>query len=72
MAIRDSSLQEAIEAVESLSPDEQALVIEIIRKRLVQQRRTDLVREVAEARTDYIRRKVRRGTVAAILAELDS
>ena len=72
MAKKNSSLQEAIEGVESLPPEEQALVLEIIQKRLIQQRRADLVREVSEARADYGRGRVRRGSVAAIMAELDS
>jgi hypothetical protein len=67
-----SSLQEAIDAVESLSLQEQAMVLEIVQNRLIQQRRGDLVRDVAEARADYGRRRVRRGTVADIMAELDS
>jgi hypothetical protein len=59
-----SRFQEVIETVEALSPEDQALLIEIIRQRLVQRRRAELAEEIAEARTAYQRGQVRRGTVA--------
>lgn len=65
-----SRFQEAIEMVESLPPDDQALLIEIIRHRLIQHRRTELVSEVAEARDAYQRGEVRRGTVADLMKEI--
>ena len=65
-----SRLQEAIEAVESLAPEDQELLIEIISERLVQLRRAELVKEVAEARRAYRAGEVRRGTVADLLKDL--
>ena len=59
-----SSFQELIETIEALSLDDQELLIEIIRKRLIQQRRAELAAEIAEARDAYQRGEVRRGTVA--------
>jgi hypothetical protein len=44
--------------------------MEIIRRRLVQRRRAELVAEVAEARQAYQRGEVRRGTVAELMEEL--
>lgn len=66
------SLQSAIDAVETLPAEEQAMVLEIIERRLAQQRREDLIQRVAEARADYQRDLVRRGSVKEILAEIDS
>jgi len=65
-----SRFQEAIEMVESLPPDDQVLLIEIIRRRLIQHRRAELAAEVAEARDAYQRGEVRRGTVADLTKEL--
>ena len=65
-----SRLQEAIEAVESLAPEDQELLIEIVSERLVQLRRAELVKEVAEARRAYRSGEVRRGTVADLLGDL--
>ena len=65
-----SQLQEAIDTVEALPADDQALLIDIIRQRLIQQRRAELAAEVAEARAAYQRGEVHRGTVAQLMEEL--
>lgn len=64
------SFQEVIETVEALPPDDQTLLIEIIRRRLIQQRRAELAADIAEARNAYQRGEVRRGTVADLMKEL--
>ena len=66
-----SRFQEVIESVEALEPDDQVMLIEIIRQRLIQHRRTELAAQVAEARAAYQRGEVRRGTAAELLDELD-
>lgn len=71
MTEKTSTLQKAIEVVEALSPDEQAILIDIIDKRLKQQRRKQLLQEVAESERDYALGNVRRGSVSDLLAELD-
>lgn len=65
-----SSFQEVLERVESLPPDDQELLIELIRQRLIQRRRAELVMEVAEARHAYQQGRVRRGTVDDLMKEL--
>ena len=65
-----SRFQEAIETVEALPPGDQELLVEIIRQRLIQQRRAELVADIAEARNAYQRGEVRRGTVADLMEEL--
>jgi len=65
-----SCFQKAIETVEGLPADDQALRIEIISQRLMQQQRAGLVKEIAEARRAYQHGKVRRGTVADLIREL--
>lgn len=71
-AKQTSTFQKAIEAVEALSLDEQAILVDIILKRLKQQRRVQLLEEVAQAERDYTQGNVRRGSVADLLAELDA
>jgi len=63
--------QDLIEAIETLPLEDQALLIEIIRKRLLQQRRAELVTEVAEARNAYRRGDVRRGNVSDLMRDLE-
>jgi hypothetical protein len=62
--------QEAIETVEALPPHDQELLIDIIRRRLIQQRRDELAADIAEARNAYRRGEVRRGKVADLMEEL--
>jgi hypothetical protein len=65
------AFQSAIEVVEALSFDEQAILIDIIDKRLKQHRRSQLLQEVLEAEENYAQGNVRRGSVADLMAELD-
>jgi ATP:corrinoid adenosyltransferase len=65
-----SRFQEVIEMVETLPPDDQRLLVGIIRQRLIQHRRAELAAEVQEARHAYQQGEVRRGTVADLMEEL--
>jgi hypothetical protein len=65
-----SRFQTVIETVEALPPDDQLLLIEIIRQRLIQYRRAELVTEVAEARQSYLHGDIKRGTVDDLLKDL--
>jgi len=66
-----SQFQQALEAVEVLSLQEQAMLIDIIQNRPREQRRTELLKEVAEVRHDYAEGNVKFGSVANFMAELD-
>ena len=62
--------QEVIEVIEELPPDDQVLLIEIIRRRLIPHRRAELTAEIAEARNAYRQGNVHRGTVADLMEEI--
>ena len=62
--------QEAIETVEALPPKDQDMLIEILRKRRIEQRRAELAAEIAQARREYKQGKLRPGTVADIMKEI--
>ena len=64
-----SRLQKVIETVESLDPQDQAVLVEVVSKRLIQARRAELTREVSESRAAYALGDVRRGSVADLMAE---
>ncbi len=66
-----SRFQEVIEMIETLEPDDQVMLIEIIRQRLIRHRRIDLAADIADARAAYTRGEVRRGTAADLMDELD-
>jgi len=65
-------LQDVLEAVQQLAPEEQAILIEIVHKRLVQGRRAEIAEEIKAAREAYRRGDVRRGTVEDLLADIVS
>ncbi|KAM3094909.1 hypothetical protein ACKFKF_26290 [Phormidesmis sp. 146-12] len=68
---KTSEFQQAIEIVEALDPEAQAILIDIIDKRLKKRRRDDLLKDVLEAEQDFAKGNVRRGSVADLMAELD-
>lgn len=67
----EQSNQQAIDLVESLPIDHQAVLIDLIQKRLHQQKRSQLIQEVKAAETEYAQGNVNRGTIADLMAELD-
>lgn len=68
--VHSSSFQKAIEAVERLSVEDQIALFEIIRQRMIEERRNELARDIAEARRDYDRGDVTRGTAQDLIKEL--
>ncbi|NEU71225.1 hypothetical protein PI95_001170 [Hassallia byssoidea VB512170] len=71
MLEKTSIFQKAIEAVEALDPEAQVILLDIISKRLKQQRRDELLKEIAQAENEYAQGNIRRGSVADLMAELD-
>jgi len=69
--VHSSIFQEAIEGVERLPADDQMLLVEIIRQRMIQHRRNELITQVADAREAYRTGNVRRGSVDDLLQELE-
>lgn len=65
------TLEQALQVVEALELEEQVTLVNIISKRLNEQRRSELLEEVAEARQDYQQGNVKRGSVADLMSELD-
>ncbi|MBE9163764.1 hypothetical protein [Tychonema sp. LEGE 06208] len=66
-----SQFQQALEAVEVLSLEDQVMLLDILQNRLRQQRRNELLKEVAEVRQEYAEGNVKFGSVADLMAELD-
>ena len=56
-------LQQAVEMVKALSPDEQRQLLEIIRQRLIRYQRAELAAQAAEARQAYQQSRVYRGAL---------
>jgi len=60
---KSSDFQRVLEDIEALPIDDQMLLIQVIRQRLIQHRRSEIFAQVAEAREAYRTGDVRRGTV---------
>lgn len=63
--------QKALDIVESLPEYQQEDLINIIRHRLLDQRKELLVRNIREAREEYARGEVKRGNVDDLMKEIE-
>ena len=66
----DVTFQEVLDIVESLPEYQQEDLIDIIRRRLIEQRRDRLADSIREAREEYARGEVKKGTVDDLMKEL--
>ncbi len=71
MTNQSSNFQQVIETIETLSLNDQEALLELLQKRLIEQRRKILMGEVAEVRQEYAQGQVQFGSVADFMAELD-
>ncbi|MDZ7957397.1 MAG: hypothetical protein RMY34_05755 [Aulosira sp. DedQUE10] len=67
-----SRLQQAIDAAEVLSLEEQQLLLEILAKRLHRKQQKQLLEEVQEIRQEVAEGGIKYGSVKDFLAELDA
>jgi len=61
------TFKDTLELVESLSDDERWSLIEIVRRRLVEGRRSEIAKNVTESREDLTKGKVTKGSVDDLL-----
>ena len=70
--LKTSLFQEALDAVEALSLDDQIELLSVLNNRLNLRQRQQIVQEVREAQQEYREGKFQSGTVDDFLTELDS
>lgn len=66
------NFQKVVEYVESLSEEEQDLLFELIHKRRVEERRSEIVRNYRETLEAMKTGRAKRGTVADLRADLNN
>jgi hypothetical protein len=71
-ALKTSLFQEALNAIDALSLDDQAALIDVLNNRLKLRQRQQVVQEVREVQQEYREGKFKSGSVDDFLAELDS
>lgn len=69
--VKTSTFQQAIDVIESLPLEDQEILIALIQKRIKEQKRKQLLQDIAEVETEYAEGQVKFGTVDDFLAELD-
>jgi len=63
------SFQKALEVLESLPEEQRESLIDIIRKRLIEERRDRLAQNIKKAKQEYKQGQVKRGTVDDLMHE---
>lgn len=68
--MRTRTFDEALEIIESFSEEQRESMIEIVKRRLTEERRERLAQTVKEAREEYARGEIRKGTVDDLMREI--
>lgn len=67
---RTSKLEQVIESVEALSSEEQEILINLMKRRLIERRRDEIALNIAQGQVEYDSGQVFRGTVDQLMHEL--
>ena len=70
MSAETAKFANVLASVETLPVEDQAALVEVVNKRIAATRRREMVQEIAEARADYRRGNVKRGSAADLMREL--
>jgi hypothetical protein len=62
--------QKALEIIESLPEEQRESLIDIVRRRLIEERRDRLAQNIKKAKGEYNRGEIKRGTVDDLMREL--
>jgi hypothetical protein len=64
-----TTFSEIVDAAEHLSSDEQAALLELLRRRIAARNRQSIAQDVAEARAEFQSGRLRAASAADIIAE---
>jgi hypothetical protein len=68
--MKKSTFQRALEIIESFSEEDRESLIQIVKSRLVEERRDRLAQSIEEAKQEYERGAIRRGSVDDLMREI--
>jgi len=68
--MKTTTFDEALEIIESFPEEQRESMVEIVKRRLIEERRERLVQTIEEAREEYAHGEVRRGTVDDFMHEI--
>ena len=69
---KESPFQKALATIEALPSNQQMDLVEVIRRRLAESRRDEIAANIREAKVDYRRGQVKKGTLADLMNDLGS
>jgi len=72
MEATQSHLDQILDAIASLSLDDQEILLDILKKRHIEQKRQRIVREVREAQREHKKGLTKRGTIEDLMKDLES
>jgi len=70
MHAETAKFADALAVAETLPVEDQAVLVEVLNKRIAATRRREMAREITEARADYRRGNVQRGSASDVMREL--
>jgi hypothetical protein len=65
-----TTFDEALDIIESFPEEQRESIVEIVKRRLTEERRERLAQTVKKARQEYARGEVKRGTVDDLIREI--
>jgi len=68
--MKPSSFNAVLESIEALPTEEQEILIDLIQRRLVERRRTEIADNISQSMQEYQAGQVFRGSVDELMAEL--
>jgi len=68
--MKSTTFNDALEVVESLPEDQRESLLEIIKNRLIDERRDKLALNIKKAKREYQKGEIRRGSVDDLMREL--
>ena len=68
--MQNITFQKALEIIESLPEEQRESLIDIVKRRLIEERRDRLVQNIKEAKGEYKRGEIKRGTVDDLMHEI--
>lgn len=72
MEASQSHLDQILDEIASLSLDEQEMLLDILKKRHIEQKRLRIAREVKQAQREHKKGLTKRGTVEDLMKDLES
>lgn len=66
-----SSINDFLESISKLSLDDQLMISEIVRKRVIEEKRKELAKSIRETREEYLSNKTSHGSVEDFINEIE-